>query len=139
MAIKDPVIVLLSDSPPLQHVEDGGWALGEAEHLEKTADAQERSDNQGCSTQSPAQAREAAARFRRLAHCSFQIAETQQKVITKVDEAEKEWPSSHIERERLLEMLDNFANGIYQAILPDVVAEAARQLRNSTPRTEPAT
>lgn len=42
-----------------------------------------------------------------------------------------------IERNRLLEMLDNFARGMYQAIAPETVAEAARQLRNSTPNVEP--
>ena len=44
--------------------------------------------------------------------------------------------STPLPRERLLKMLDNYANGIYQAILPEVVAEAARQLRASVPCTE---
>lgn len=41
-----------------------------------------------------------------------------------------------IDRNRLLEMLDNYANGVYQAIMPEVVAEAARHLRNSQPMPE---
>lgn len=38
-------------------------------------------------------------------------------------------PPQPLSRERLIEMLENFANGQYQAISPNVVGEAARQLR----------
>lgn len=39
-------------------------------------------------------------------------------------------------RDRVLEMMDNFAKGQYQAISPETVAEAARHLRESEPKAE---
>ena len=42
-------------------------------------------------------------------------------------------------RERLIQVLNNFADGTYLSISPDVVREAARQLRNSIPTPEAPT
>lgn len=42
----------------------------------------------------------------------------------------------YLPRSRVIEILNNFADGTYQAIAPDVVGEAARHLQNSEPVVE---
>lgn len=46
-------------------------------------------------------------------------------------------PARPLTRDRAIEMLNNYADGTYQAISPDVCRAAARFLANSTPNAEP--
>lgn len=45
-------------------------------------------------------------------------------------------PSPRLTRDRVIQMLRNYANGTYQAISPDVCGAAAGFLQNSTPNEE---
>ncbi len=46
-------------------------------------------------------------------------------------------PVRPLTRDRTIEILNNYADGTYQAISPDVCGAAARFLENSTPNAEP--